>query len=71
MTTEFDTNLPSIRQVQSMIKEKNPVEIKLLTGELIAGTLRWQDPSCLCVEDEGNQPTLIWRQAIAYLKPKG
>jgi host factor-I protein len=71
MTSEFDTNLPSVRQVQSMIKDKKSVEIKLLTGELMTGKLSWQDPSCICFVDEGNQQTLVWRQAIAYLKAKG
>jgi host factor-I protein len=68
-TIEFDTSLPSIRQVQSLIKEKNAVEIKLLTGDTLTGTIVWQDPQCVLIADSNGQKTTIWRQAIAYMKP--
>lgn len=67
---EFDTNLPSIRQVQELIQEKNEVELKLVTDDLLVGKIRWQDPDCLCLIDHYDQPTIVWRQAIVYLKPK-
>ena len=70
MTSEFDPALPSIRQVQTLIKEATIVELKLLTGDLLLGKISWQDQNCLCLLNENNQPTTIWRQAIAYLKPK-
>ncbi len=70
MATEFDTALPSIRQVQMLIKEKSNVEIKLLTGDVITGKVSWQDQNCLSILDESNQATIVWRQAIAYLKPQ-
>ena len=69
MSIEFDTALPSIRQVQTLIKEAGIVELKLLTGDSLTGRIGWQDPHCLCLFDENNQPTTVWRQAIAYLKP--
>jgi len=68
--TEFDTGLPSVRQVQDFIKDKQEVELKLSTDDLIVGKIIWQDASCLCVVDHYDQPTLIWRQALIYLKPK-
>jgi len=68
MTSEFDTNLPSLRQVQSMIKAQRRVEIKLTSGEVINGKVRWQDPHCIALIDDSNQQTLIWRQALAYIK---
>ncbi|HEY9295360.1 MAG TPA: RNA-binding protein hfq [Phormidium sp.] len=68
MTSAFDTNLPSVRQVQSIIKAQKRVELKLLTGEVIGGTLRWQDQNCIAIIDENNQQSLVWRQSIAYLK---
>lgn len=71
MTTGFDSGLPSSRQIQNMIKEQKEVEIKLLSGEMIGGRLRWQDQFCLGLIDEGDRSTIIWRQAIAYLTPKG
>ena len=68
--TEFDTGLPSVRQVQDFIKDKQEVELKLSTDDLIVGKIIWQDSSCLCLVDHYDQPTLIWRQALIYLKPK-
>jgi host factor-I protein len=70
MLTEFDTTLPSIRQVQTLIKQTTPVELKLLTGDVITGKLLWQDPHCICIADENSQQTTIWKHAIAYIKPK-
>ncbi|HAZ47820.1 MAG TPA: RNA-binding protein hfq [Cyanobacteria bacterium UBA11369] len=71
MSSEFDTNLPSVRKVQSTIKDQKQVEMKLTTGDVLAGQLIWQDPSCMCLRDQNNQQILIWRGAIAYIKPKG
>ncbi len=70
MASEFDTALPSIRQVQTLIKEAITVELKLVTGDLLTGKIGWQDQNCICLLDENDQPITVWRQAIAYLKPK-
>ncbi|QSJ20401.1 RNA chaperone Hfq [Nostoc sp. UHCC 0702] len=69
-TTEFDTSLPSIRQLQNLIKQTAVVELKLITGDLLTGRVLWQDPQCVCLADENSQQTTIWKQAIAYIKPK-
>ncbi|MDJ0595150.1 MAG: RNA-binding protein hfq [Pleurocapsa sp. MO_226.B13] len=68
--TEFDTDLPGIRQIQQYIKDKQEVELKLITDDLIVGKIIWQDVNSLCLVDHYNQETLIWRQALVYLKPK-
>lgn len=70
MATELETGLPSIRQVQTLIREGNEVELKLVTNDLLTGKIRWQDPDCVCLVDHYDQPTIVWRQAIVYLKPK-
>ncbi|CDN15943.1 MAG: RNA-binding protein hfq [Richelia sp.] len=70
-TIEFDTSLPSIRQVQNLIKDKNGVEIKLVTGDVLTGTMVWQDPHCILLADSNGQKTTIWRQALAYMKHQG
>jgi host factor-I protein len=70
MALELDTGLPSTRQIQTLIREEKEVELKLLTNDLITGKIRWQDTSCICLVDHYDQPTVIWRQAIAYMKPK-
>ena len=68
MLTEFDTSLPSIKQVQRLIQENTQIELKLITGDVIAGKLLWQDLQCFCIMAEDNQKTTVWKQAIAYLK---
>ncbi|MEH1843344.1 MAG: RNA-binding protein hfq [Nostoc sp.] len=70
MLTEFDTTLPSIIQVQNLIKQTTPVELKVLTGDVLTGKVLWQDPQCICIADENSQQTTVWKQAIAYIKPK-
>jgi host factor-I protein len=68
--SQFDTGLPSVRLVQEYIKDKQEVEIKLTSDDLLVGRLVWQDPDCLCLLDQYEQPTLVWRQSLVYLKPK-
>ena len=68
--TEFDTGLPSVKQVQGYIKDKQEVELKLVTDDLIVGKIIWQDPQCLCLLDHYDQSALIWRQAIVFIKAK-
>ncbi|MBE9049928.1 RNA chaperone Hfq [Nostocales cyanobacterium LEGE 11386] len=67
-TTEFDTSLPSIRQLQDLIKQTAVVEFKLVTGDLLTGQVSWQDPNCVCIVDDHSQQTTIWKHAIAYFK---
>ena len=68
--SELDTGLPSIRLVQSYIKNQQTLEVKLSTNEVLVGKLRWQDPHCLCLVDESEQAILIWRQALISLQMK-
>ncbi|BAZ18173.1 hypothetical protein NIES4071_100560 [Calothrix sp. NIES-4071] len=69
MLTEFDTSLPSVRQVQNLIKETSQVELKLSTGDLISGKIVWQDLQCMLVQDSSDQKITIWKQALVYIKP--
>lgn len=68
--SEFDTSLPSIRQVQTLIADAQEVELKLTTDDLLVGKILWQDVNCICLVDQYEQKTLIWRQSIVYLKLK-
>lgn len=70
MAAELETGLPSIRQIQTLTREETEVELKLSTNDLLTGKIRWQDQYCLCIIDHYNQQTIVWRQAIVYLKPK-
>ena len=68
--TKFDTALPGVIQVQNYIKDKQEVELKLITDDLLVGKIIWQDADSLCLVDHYNQQTIIWRQALVFLKPK-
>jgi host factor-I protein len=70
MSTELDTGLPSTRQIQDIIREATEIEMKLITGDLLSGKVRWQDPHCICILDHYDQPTIVWRQSIVFIKPK-
>ena len=70
MNNETSMGLPSFRQVQTLIKEQSEVEIKVNTNDLLVGKIRWQDDDCICLLDHYDQPTIIWKQAVVFLKPK-
>ncbi|EKQ67292.1 hypothetical protein OsccyDRAFT_4299 [Leptolyngbyaceae cyanobacterium JSC-12] len=70
MTAELETGLPSVRQIQNLIRDAKEVELKLVTGDLLAGKIRWQDPHCISLTDQYDQDTIVWRQAVVYLKPR-
>jgi host factor-I protein len=71
VATEFDTGLPSIRKLQGFIKDKNPIELKLVTGDVMTGKLFWQDAQYFCLMDDSEQQTLIARSAVVYFKAVG
>ncbi|NJM97831.1 MAG: RNA-binding protein hfq [Phormidesmis sp. RL_2_1] len=64
----FDLELPSIRQVQSIIRDQKTVEIKVTTGETLVGAVIWQDANAICVKGDDGQSTILMRGAIAYVK---
>lgn len=70
MSVDLDTGLPSVRLIQTLIREKKEVELKLITDDLIVGQINWQDPDCVCIVDHFDQTTVVWRQSIVFLKPK-
>jgi sRNA-binding regulator protein Hfq len=49
MFTELNTSIPSVRRVHKMIQGKEEVEIKLVTGDSITGTVKWIDSDCICI----------------------
>ncbi|MEG3896743.1 MULTISPECIES: Hfq-related RNA-binding protein [unclassified Microcoleus] len=69
--SEFETGLPSVRLIQSYIKDKQQIELKLVTGDLLVGRIFWQDHSCICLLDASEKQILVSRQAIAYIKING
>jgi host factor-I protein len=65
---ELDINQPSTRQIQQLIKDKNTLEIKLVTGDVLKGQLAWQDADYLCLR-EGEQKIIVGKTALVYIKP--
>ncbi|AFY68854.1 hypothetical protein Pse7367_0548 [Thalassoporum mexicanum PCC 7367] len=69
MTAQLDITSPTIRRLHNSIKEKQEIEVKLLTGDEIKGKVKWVDTQCLCVGEPGESPdTIIWHHAIAFVK---
>ncbi len=66
--SEFNTGLPSTRQIQLYIKDKRQVEVQLSTGDIFVGNIIWQDPECVCLIDKHQQPVMLWRQALVYTR---
>lgn len=67
-SNQFDTDLPSIRQVQAIIRDQQAVEVKVTTGDTLTGSLIWQDANAICVKGADGQDTILMRGAIAYVK---
>jgi hypothetical protein len=58
---------PSVAELQRIIRDKRPVEMILLTGQKIRGTLKWFDESAYCIVlDEGETITLLRSAIIGY-----
>ncbi len=65
---QFDTGLPSIRQVQALIRDQKQVELKLTTGDTLTGLVSWQDVNAICVKGAAGDDMILMRGAIAYVK---
>lgn len=70
MASELETGLPSTRLIQTLIRDEREVELKVMTDDLLVGKIRWQDPHCICLVDQYDQSTIIWRQAVVFIKLK-
>lgn len=68
MAVDLNTGLPSFRYIQALIRDQIEVEVLLLNNERLTGKIFWQDTDCVSVKDVNGTQTLIWRQAIAYIK---
>ncbi len=66
--SQFNTGLPSVRQIQNFIKNKSYIEVGLMTNQVIEGKAIWQDSQSICLLDRNEEKILIWIQAIVYLK---
>lgn len=66
--TVFNTGFPSVRQIQTFIKNKTSVEIALSTSLTLDGVILWQDQNCVCLSNSNKEKFLIPHHAIVYLK---
>jgi host factor-I protein len=69
VAVELETSLPSVRKFQTYIKDKTPIEIKLITNDVLTGTLLWIDPMYCCLVDAAQKQILMAFSSIAYVKP--
>jgi hypothetical protein len=54
-----DTDSPSFRHLQELIRHAAPVHIELEGGESLQGTIQWQDSAFLAISQERDRPVVI------------
>lgn len=68
--TVFNTGFPSVRQIQTFVKNKTSVEIALTTSQTLQGVILWQDQNCVCLSNSSKEKFLIPHHAIVYVKSR-
>lgn len=66
--TVFNTGFPSVRQIQTFVKNKTSIEIALTTSQTLQGVILWQDQNCVCLSNSSQEKFLIPHHAIVYIK---
>ncbi len=65
----LDTSLPSVRHVQDLIRNRTLVQVTMVGGQELEGTIKWQDCEFLALRQDSSLPlVLISRDAIAMLR---
>jgi hypothetical protein len=65
----LDTDQPSTRHIQGLIRRKAAVVLELQGGRQLDGVIRWQDAHVLALDPGGDQPLiLVNRQALLLLR---
>ncbi len=68
--SSFDPSLPSIRLLQSWIRERKILSLELPDGRRLIGVLIWQDQYCLALQpSDSDDPVLINRAAMLLVRP--
>ena len=66
----FDTSQPGVRQLQSWIRQRCALAVRLADGTTVNGTPRWVDLDFLGLDPEnGGDLLLVNRSAIALIRP--
>jgi host factor-I protein len=64
--------LPGVRQLQTWIRLKSAINVQLVDGVQLDGTLLWQDGEFLALQHpQDNEPILIARHAVAVIRALG
>jgi host factor-I protein len=65
----LDTSLPSVRHVQELIRNRTMVNVRMVGGHELEGTIKWQDNQFLALQQDSSMPlVLINRDSIAVLR---
>jgi host factor-I protein len=68
--SSFDPSLPSIRLLQTWIREQKILSLELTDGRRLIGVLIWQDHHCLALKpSDTDDPVLISRAAMLLVRP--
>jgi host factor-I protein len=65
----LDTSLPSVRHIQTLIRNRTVVSVQLSTGVMLEGHIRWQDNNFIALHQDEQRPLVLLNlNAIALLK---
>lgn len=65
----LDTDQPSTRHIQELIRQQAPVVIQVLGGEQLEGRIQWQDVDYFALNTGDGQPlTLIQRHCASVIR---
>jgi len=68
--SSFDPSLPSIRLLQTWIREQKILSLELSDGRRLIGVLIWQAQHCLALQpSDSDDPVLISRAAMLLIRP--
>ncbi len=68
----LDTSLPSVRHVQALIRARTTVSVQMISGQVMVGTIQWQDTHFLALRQEEGLPLVLLNlSAIAVLRALG
>ncbi len=64
MNSENTGRGPSFAELQKFIRDKRQIEMMLLTGQKICGTLKWFDEQAYCIILDGGETITLVRSAV-------
>jgi host factor-I protein len=65
----LDTDQPSTRHIQNLIRHQTAVSLDVDGGRQLQGVIRWQDAHFLALDPGRDQPlTLVNRKAVILLR---